>query len=132
MVAEFRASHKPYMVIIRQLHCDEVALSVIELMQRHHLTWSVEFYVHRYTKEFDGIHTANSRARVQGRIHLLKSGYRHGALSLALLLIRHTKGALPYSLSVMMRPPASPDATACDAVLSTLFILPYGPTMSYS
>ena len=53
----------------------------------------------------------------------MKSGYRLGALSFALLLSRHTKGTLPYNLAVMMRPLASPDATACGAVLSTLFIL---------
>ena len=55
MVAEFRASQKPYLV--RQLHCDEVTLAVMELMQRHHLTRSVEFYgiVQRYKKEFDGV-----------------------------------------------------------------------------
>ena len=53
MVAEFRASQKTYMV--RQLHCDEVTLAVMELMQRHHLTRSVEFYVQRYKKEFDGV-----------------------------------------------------------------------------
>ena len=53
MVAEFRASQKPYMV--RQLHCNEVPLAVMELLQRHHLTRSVEVYVQRYKKEFDGV-----------------------------------------------------------------------------
>ena len=35
MVAEFRASQKPYMV--GKLHCDEVTLAVMESMQGPHL-----------------------------------------------------------------------------------------------
>ena len=53
MVAEFRASQKTYMG--RQLHRDEVTLPVMELMQKHHLTRSVEFYVQRYKTEFGGV-----------------------------------------------------------------------------
>ena len=49
MMAEFRASQKTYMV--GQLHCDEVTLAVMEWMQRHHLTRSVEFYVQRYNTD---------------------------------------------------------------------------------
>ena len=52
-MAEFRASQKTYMV--RQLHCDEVPLAVMELLQRHHLTRSVTFCVQRYKKELDGV-----------------------------------------------------------------------------
>ena len=54
MVAEFRASQKTYMVT--QLHCDEVTLAVMEVMQRHHLSRSVEFYVQRYKEAIDGVH----------------------------------------------------------------------------
>ena len=46
----------------------------------------------------------------------MKSGCRLVELSYTLLLSRHTKGTLPYNLAVMIRPIASPDATACGAV----------------
>ena len=42
-------------IMVRQLHCDEVTLAVMELMRRHHLTSSVEFYVQRYTQAVGGV-----------------------------------------------------------------------------
>ena len=48
---------------------------------------------------FCTLHYTPLAIRDGGGIHLLKSGYRPVALSYALLLSRHTKGALPYNLA---------------------------------
>ena len=47
LVAEFRLKQRGYMA--KQLHLGGDTLAVMELMQRHGLTISKEFYLQRYT-----------------------------------------------------------------------------------
>ena len=49
-MTEFRAKQGGYMA--RQLHLHEDTLAVMELMQRHGLKRSVEFYMQRCKMEF--------------------------------------------------------------------------------